>query len=123
MLLKQAKDMIRRSINESPTTITLTVYPTKDNSFGEQVPDLDAAGTEISRVVRISHESGVVSKFQTYDAGLDSNNGLFLLADHTFDGIEGQTFTYDSRTWRIGNLDTLRKFGGVYGYIGQLIQG
>jgi len=122
-LLKQARGMVARSINESPSTITLTTYATKDNGFGVQVPDLDGVPITTEQKVRISHDRGQVEKLIEFQAGLDSNRGLFLLADHNFVGQNGQTFDYQSRTWTIKNLDPLTKFGGVYGYVSQITQG
>ena len=122
-LLKQGRDMVRRSINESPTEITISVYPTKDNGFGDQVPDTSQPPDPVTHKVRIAHERGIVPKLEEYSAGLDSNRNLFLLADHNFTGGNGQLFTFTGREWRIETLNPIIKFGGVVGYTAQLVQG
>lgn len=41
-VVEQLKQTIKQYIAQNPTTVVVEIYPTKDNGYGMQIPDIDA---------------------------------------------------------------------------------
>jgi hypothetical protein len=115
-LLKQARDGVKKVINESPENILIVRQPMTPDGFGGQVPDPFGTATEHNYKVRISHERGNPSILTDTSAGMSTNLQRFILADYQADIKHGDVFEAIERSWKIGPVDPLKKFGGVIGY-------
>lgn len=115
-LLKQSRDGVKKVINESPENILIVRQPMTDDGFGGQVPDPFGTATEHNYKVRISHERGNPSILTDTSAGMSTNLQRFILADYQTDIKHGDVFEAIGRSWKIGPVDPLKKFGGVIGY-------
>lgn len=121
LALTQCRDAIRRHISRSPSRISITRYPMINNSFGVLIPDLAGLATIHVYKVRISHEQKSVQGLRSMSSGLDSNNSLFLLADHNATINEDESFLWQGKAYQIKNVDIAIKFGGVISYRAQLV--
>lgn len=115
-LLKQARNGVKKLIEESPETIVIIRQPMKDDGFGGQVPDPFGTPTEHTYKVRIAHERGNPDMLTDTSAGMSTNLQRHLLADYLTDIKHGDIFEALGRSWKIGPVDPLKKFNGVIGY-------
>ena len=115
-LLKQARDGIKKIINESPKNILIVRQPMTDDGFGGQVPDPFGTATEHNYKVRISHERGDPDMLTDTSAGMSTNLQRFIMTDYQADIKHGDVFEAIGRSWKIGPVDPLEKFNGVIGY-------
>jgi hypothetical protein len=115
-LLKQARNGVKKVINESPENILIVRQPMTDDGFGNQVPDPFGTPTEHNYKVRISHERGNPSILTDTSAGMSTNLQRFIMADYQADIEYGDVFEAIGRSWKIGPVDPLKKFGGIIGY-------
>jgi hypothetical protein len=114
--LKQARNGVKKVINESPENILIIRQPMTNDGFGNQVPDPFGTPTEHNYKVRISHERGNPSILTDTSAGMSTNLQRFIMADYQADIEYGDVFEAIGRSWKIGPVDPLKKFGGIIGY-------
>jgi hypothetical protein len=114
--LKQARDGVKKIIKESPENIIIIRQPLVDNGFGKMVPDPFGTPEEHNYKVRISHERRQPGSLTPGSAGFSTNLQRFILTDHLADIERGDIFEAIGRSWKIGPVDPLKKFGGIIGY-------
>jgi hypothetical protein len=121
-MIKQLRDETLATINESPAIIIVKRKAMKDDGDGNII--IDPFGVEVvSRYrVRISHESGSVQNLQENSAGLSTNFSFFVLTDWTCPLLEGDTFYFGGSGYRVGVVNTNRKFGDIYSSTAPLIE-
>ncbi len=113
VLLQQARKAIAFQIAQSPESITIPRQGMAPDGFGELMPDGDPEDVEL--VVRISHERSGVQQTGLVPSGLDTSLSYWILANHLAELREGETVSAPGRgrKFRIGVVDTLKKFEGV----------
>jgi len=116
--LKQARAGIKQLILESPETITIKRKALIDDGAGDGVMVPDPFGTpdEVSLTVRISPKQKGPEIYDSVQAGLSTNLSRFILVDWESLIYAEDIFYTIERWWKIGPVDTLKKFGGVIGY-------
>jgi hypothetical protein len=122
-MVNQARDGIRRLIEESPESVVFYRSALVDDGFGGQTPDPTGAKVAIvSQHVRISHQNAVIPDFTSVPPGLSTNLSRYVLCDYRVDIETDDTFSAFGRGWRVGAVDVLKKFGEVIGYQAPLIE-
>lgn len=115
MALAQLRRGITAKINESLSTITGERIPMVDDGFGGQTIDPSGTPVEYSARVRISHERISVQDNESTPVGFSSSLGLFLLTDYSGPCQENDQVTdQNGRVYKVGPIDQLVRFGGVY---------
>lgn len=123
-LLKQARKSLKKLIEENPTELTIETYPQVSDGFGGTVQDPTGTPTTETQKVRISHEKKGPVADEEKPSGLSTNLTWFILSDYETVITEGQQIKdFDGRDYRIGAVTQLMKFGGIYGYQSQLVEG
>lgn len=117
-LLSQARKMIDLKVNINPITITTTTYPTKTDPFDstKTIPDYSATPIETNIRCRLSHENKGPFEITGNSVGMSTNLGRFVISNYQNPLTEGSLFTELGIQWRIGAVDTLKKFEGILGY-------
>lgn len=114
MLLKQARNGMKALINENSQvlSIALSADPT-DPWAGTTAPTFRG---------RISHDKPGPDNLSKGNAGLSANLDRFLSVEYDVDFlVVGSIITdQNSKDWKLGAVDPLEKFGGIYGYQVQL---
>jgi hypothetical protein len=109
MLLKQAREGQKALVNEDPQTISVSVSADPTDPW--------ASKTTEEFTGRISHEDAGPENLKAGTAGLSTNLGRFLSVQHDVSLQKGDTITdKNGKLWKLGPIDALEKFGGVYGY-------
>jgi hypothetical protein len=120
--LEQARDMISRIINESPTIVIIYRDSYVDNGFGDSVPDPFAGGEPVNILCRICHEKKAVEKTAVSVVGLSTAMSRYMIVKHDVTIRENESFEALGKIFRIGPIDRLEKFGGTIGYQAPLIE-
>lgn len=110
MLLKQARRGQTALVSENRQTMSVEIS-------GDPADPWSAATTkEFSG--RISHERSGPVDLAPGTAGLSTNLVRFLSVEYTVDFlIVGSLITdQNGKKWKLGPVDPLEKFGGIYGY-------
>lgn len=123
-LLKQKRDAQRLLIAIMPESMTVSTPVVVSDGFGGTMPDPAGSVTTSSLTYRVFHDSGQVQELGESPAGLSTNLGRAIMTDYNNDltAAEGATITSSGRSYRIGKVDTLQMFGGVFGYQAPLIE-
>lgn len=108
LMLAQQRKAYRAHIAQSPTSVMVTRYGTKDDGMGNLIIDTESSQTK-SFVVRISRERSQVQTTGATPAGLDTSMAQYMLAPWDADIQENDNIG----SWRIGRVTPLTKFGGV----------
>jgi len=110
MMLKQARKGFMKLILEDPQVFTYSVSADPTNPWG--------SSTTKTFTGRISHERSIVASDTPTTAGVSTSLQKFLSYPYTEGALQiGDVITdSESRKWRLGKPDPLRKFGGVFGY-------
>ena len=108
LMLAQVRRGYRDHIAQSPTTVTVTRYGTKDDGMGNQVVDMTNP-VQKSFIVRISRERAAVPEVHATPAGLDTSMAQYMLAPWDADIQENDNIG----AWRVGRVTNLTKFGGI----------
>lgn len=122
-LLSQKRKAITAQINLNPEFIIIYRATMVDDHSGGMVEDPTGAKTPYNIKCRISHEQSGPDMDDNKSSGLSTNLSRFIMTDYMNIIFKGDQFT-DSygRSWRIGPVDLLDKFGGVAGYQAPLIE-
>lgn len=121
-LLNQARASIKLLIAESPSIASFSYVPLVDNGFGTMIPDPTKTAVTSKERVRLSHEQSGVQTNEETPAGLGSSYSLFILTEYSSRIYENLVITADGLKWKVGVVDKLKKFGGVYGLQAPLIK-
>jgi hypothetical protein len=111
----QARDAHKRLIMQNQSVIEWSIYPTKDNGFGTQVPDTTKTPTVKKEYARLSHESAGVSADGTTPVGLDTSFSMFIELFHDTALTAGSVITANGEKWTVGAVDTMRHSGIITG--------
>jgi len=114
-LLNQARESIKSLIAESPSIASFSYVPLVNNGFGTFIPDPSGIAVPVKERVRLSHEQSGVQTNEPTPAGLGSSYSMFILTEYGSKIYENLIITADGLKWKIGVVDKLKKFGGVYG--------
>lgn len=114
MALDQLRKGFDRLIADSPDSITLRRPTMVDDGFGGQVADPSGATTTVLFVGRLSHERNIVNRSELVPSGLDTALSLFLSWRWDQTVNEGETIEARGRVFKVGVVDPIKKFGGVY---------
>jgi hypothetical protein len=120
--LAQLRAGVKKQIAENPTSIIILRQPMIDDGYGGQCLDPFGTPTEVILKVRISHEQKGPFNLEGADAGLSTGLGRYIQTDHLADIREGDVFDAIGKTWRVGPVDELQKFGGVHSKQAPLIE-
>ncbi len=121
-LVNQARDSIRRIINENPDVITVARKLLVDNGFDALVEDPTGASIPVVVRCRISHRSSGPFSLGLAPGGLAVDSARYILVDHQTTIVEGDTLGAIGGEWRIGPVDVLKRFGQTIGYQAPLIE-
>jgi len=112
--LAQLRKGFDAQIAMSPDVVTGSRLPMIDDGFGGTVPD--PAGTPVPFTIegRLSHERNGVNSVHEVPSGLDTALSLFLQWRWNVTVKEGEVITARGRQFRVGVVDPIKKFGGVY---------
>ena len=110
MMLKQARKGFMKLILEDPQVFTYSVSADPSNPW--------ASSTSKTFTGRISHERAVIPSDSPTTAGISTSLAKFLSYPYTEGALQQDDIITDSesRKWRLGKPDPLRKFGGIFGY-------
>lgn len=110
-MLKQARKGFLKLINEDPQSFTYTVSSDPSNPWAPTPTPKTFKG-------RIAHERSIVNSSQPTPSGASTTLSKFLSYPYTEGSLQKDDILTDaeSRKWRIGQPDPLRKFGGIFGY-------
>lgn len=123
ILLKQARSGIKALINESPFTVTKSVYPLVSDGFGGMVEDPTGTPVPSTIKIRISHERRQTFLNSEKPSGLSTDLQRFAMWAYDVTMEEGDSITgIADKNYRIGPVDPLYKFGGIIGYQAKLIE-
>lgn len=113
-MLKQARKGFYNLINEDPQSFTYAKSSTPEIPVGWH----GYISTPKTFKGRISHERSIVNSSQPTTAGASTTLSKFLSYPYTEGSLQKDDILTDaeSRKWRIGQPDPLRKFGGIFGY-------
>lgn len=115
--LKQLRKGFQDDINISKVLITLKRSPmTTDPITGDQVRDPEGVKTEHENYGRITHERSNPPHNRETPAGLSTNLNRMLMNDWLNMPYEFDVFDWEGKTWEVGPVDPIIKFGGVVGY-------
>jgi hypothetical protein len=112
LLLKQARDGIKKHIEQSPFAITVTRRALIDNGFGGQCEDPEGIPATVNIMGRMSRESRIVQAIAANSAGMDTSATMYLIISHNDTIFEGDQFP----GWRVGRVTPLNKFEGVIAF-------
>ena len=123
--LKQVRKGFIDLINESPITLYKQVYPMVSDGKGGMIENPFGTPTNVSIKCRISHERGIiVPKNNTTANGFSTNLERFVQVDYKTTITNGMNLKdFEGVVYKIGAVDPLIKFGGIYGYQAPLIEG
>jgi hypothetical protein len=123
-LLAQARKGIQKLIDENKTTIIIYRKSLIDDGFGGEVEDPSDEGTPITIRCRISHEKEGPEKLNSAPPGLSTNLSRFIMVNYKTLIFENESFEDDTieKSFKIGPVDPLRKFGGTTAYQAPLIE-
>jgi len=121
-LLKQARDSIKKMIDESPENITIYRKPMVDDGYDGEVIDPYGEGIPNYLKVRLSQEK----KYANYErapVGLSTNLVRYIITDYKSIIYDGDTFNSSfDKEFIIKAVDPLIKFGGLIGYQAPLVE-
>lgn len=112
LLLQQARDGIKKHIEQSPSDIIINRVPLIDNGLGGQCPDPTGVAAPITIVGRMAKESRIVQAIKAAPSGLDSGATMYLIIPHDKTISEGEQFS----GWRVGLVTPIKKFGGIIAF-------
>ena len=121
-MLSQQKKAQTQLINVSLEDSTMLVKAQVDNGFGVLVDNPADAGTEVKIKYRVFHEKAGPNGDKESPAGLSTNLSRAIMTDYKNVPQVNAVITYESKKFRIGRVDPLKKFGGIYGYQAPLIE-
>jgi hypothetical protein len=109
-MLKQARKGQSALVNENPQTIT--------TAFRIDTTDTWSATIDKAFTGRIAHERRIVPEVSAGTAGMSTNLQRFLTTGYEVDFLQIDDIVTDQNgdKWRLGAIDPLEKFGGIYGY-------
>lgn len=116
LMLAQQRKAYRAHIAQSPTSVTVERFGTKDDGMGNLVIDTSSS-VQKTYTVRISRERSQVQATGATPAGLDTSMAQYMLAPWDADIQENDIIG----SWRVGRVTPLTKFGGVVGLEAPLI--
>ncbi len=123
MSLKQQRSGFTRNINIDPIIISVSrITSLVSDGVGGLVEDPYATPTVVSLTVRVVHEQKNPEPVSEGSAGLSSNLGRMVLSNYKNEIAQYDVIPYEGRNYKIGIVDPLRKFGGVYGYQAPLVE-
>lgn len=120
--LAQLRRSYKTLIDRNPTTITIERMPMVDDGFGGEIEDPFGTPEVAAIKCRLSHERAIVPDNNSAPSGLSTNLQRYITVAHDVDIFEGDVFTALEKDWKIGPVDPLVKFGGVYGYQAPLVE-
>lgn len=115
-LLAQARKGQDGLINENPETFTFIAnIGTPNVPVGWPGYIADDVKTFVAR---LSHEQSTVPQASGDQAGVSTNLKRFFTCGHEIDFLQRDAIITDSKgvDWKLGVIDPLEKFGGIYGY-------
>lgn len=123
LLLQQARSGIAFQIAQSPDTIIVRRVPDIPDGQGGMMPDPYGTPVEFRYVVRLAHERSGVQQQQDQPSGVDTALSQWLLGNHLLVLKEGEVFesVAQGRLYKVGVVDSLRKFKGVIAFQAPLI--
>lgn len=114
--LAQLRKAFDAQVSNSPDVITGQRPAMVSDGFGGLVPDPTGATTSYTFTGRLSHERSGVKAVQEVPSGLDTALSLFLQWPWTVTVKEGEIITARGKKFKVGAVDPIKKFGGVYCY-------
>ena len=120
MKLKQARKGQTALVNTDRQNLNVSVSgdPTIPKGWPGNSP------TVKSFTGRIAHERSIVPDLNPGTAGLSTNLQRFLSVEYNVDSLQkGDIITdQNSKQWKLGAVDPLERFGGIFGYVASLTE-
>lgn len=115
--LKQARFGQTHRIGIDPMKMNVSRRTaTKTDSTGKPVIDYTQPPATVSLTVRVMHEASGPVPLGPAPAGQSSNLGRMVMSDYRNVIQTDDLLVYEGVQYKVGKVDTLRKFGGIYGY-------
>ena len=113
-LLAQARKGQDYLIKENPETFTYTKNNTPTIPIGWD----GSSTTAYTFEGRLSHETSIIPQAEGNQAGMSTNLKRFFTCGYLIDYLQRDDIITDSKgkDWKLGVIDPLEKFGGIYGY-------
>jgi len=105
--------MIERVIDDNPEWLELSRAALTDNGFGVLVPDPFGARSTVDVRGRIAPLPLGVQQPQVTDAGVGVPDRHFLLVLWNADLREGDELAHNDRSWIVGPVESIFRFGAV----------
>ena len=112
--LDQAREGWRKGIDENPVQIVIRRKPQAGDGFDGTVSNPFGTETLSTIKVRISHEAAASDG--PGPGGISERMNRYIMVDHLSTIVRGDVFDIDGKTWKIGVVDTIRRFKGIVGY-------
>lgn len=107
--LAQLRKAFREHIAQSPEVVSIDRPTDPSDPFSFKVT--------FTFTGRLSHEATGASKYLTeFPSGLDTNLSLFLQWPYNVAVYENEIVTARGKTFKVGVVDAIKKFGGVHCY-------
>lgn len=122
--LKQLREGIKRLIRENPSNIIIFRKPMVDDGFGGEVESPSPESVEHNIKCRISHEQEGPVNLGAAPPGFSTNLTRYIMVDYLTTIYENDSFEESmiDKSFRIGPVDPLIKFGGIVSYQAPLIE-
>ena len=114
--LSQLRKAFADQVSNSPDVITGERLPLISDGFGGFVPDPSGTPVPFTFTGRLSHKINGVRSVQEVPSGLDTDLSLFLQWPHTVTVKANEVITARGKQFKVGAVDPIQKFGGVYCY-------
>lgn len=113
-ILAQARRGIKILINENLSNIIIYSQASISDGFGGMT--INPFGTSTPRNVRCRISSERVAEFTTSPSGFTNAINSFILVDFKTTITKDDTFEYLDKTWKIGIVETIKRFSGIVAY-------
>lgn len=122
LLLKQARDGVKRLIAESPLTKIIYRKALISDGMGGEVEDPYGDPIQYEIKCRIDHERKFPGNLDVASMGFSTNLARFILVDWETTIYINDILEEIGKGFKIGAVDPIKKFGGVIAYQAPLIE-
>ncbi len=109
----QAREMIRVTINDNPSTLAITRAALVMSELGKMVVDPTAAGASVEVRARVAPFPYGIQEQASTEAGLIARDDHFVLVEWDVTLQEDDRFTWGGREWALEPPEEITRFGGV----------
>jgi hypothetical protein len=109
----------KEKINQNPFSLSVTVYPVKDNGYGNDVEDKDSSPDTVkyTNSVRVGFRKKHIRKMDESGTPIYLERRVyFMVSDHETEIDIGLEFTYQGVSLKVMQRREIRKHSSLIGY-------